>query len=386
MNNVSYTVNEKSFYNPYLAFLYCSDHKINDIPKFNFMPGVFDLANIEPDKSFTELCDLRATQLRKIYDKIVLSFSGGTDSFTMYNAFIRNNLLIDEIICYYMEVDCGHDKSSADWLVENHKDIRTTIVIIENNKDIPPEEYLDDDWIFTKTSPKYRYRITAPGIPDFIQRKYEDTNYALITGFEKPNLVLHNNQWFMTFIDKTYSYIIGHDRVEMFFVSEDLPQLHIKQCHMLVRFLENMLRNVSFTHLGNPYGTTDSTGNTHFYSPFDYNINYNTWAEACGRIGEASMGNSYKQKKLNKQSIIIDKTSVMNLCFNKNLNTALFTEHLLDKKTSAIRFANGMRNLHSNIKLYEYLIERSLLSSKEQSIVKDIHGLASPLIWLKDKV
>ena len=210
LNDIYYAVNGEKIYNPYLAFLRGASTSYHQFPEFKFMPGVFDLANIEPAESFAELCNQRAAQLRAKYDYLALAFSGGTDSFTVYDSFVRNNIHINHIVCNYMETACGHDKGVADWLVANHRDPRTKITIVDPNK-IPPAPYRSEDWMYENRSVNYRYRHHIPSF-DFgesCRLEARGKSYAMISGYEKPHLVLDNRQWYMTLLDRTIPGVLG---------------------------------------------------------------------------------------------------------------------------------------------------------------------------------
>ena len=62
----------------------------------------------EPVESLDALYDQRACELREKYDYLILSYSGGADSHNILMSFIRQNLLIDEIIVNTM--DKGNSK------------------------------------------------------------------------------------------------------------------------------------------------------------------------------------------------------------------------------------------------------------------------------------
>jgi asparagine synthetase B (glutamine-hydrolysing) len=51
----------------------------------------------EPKESLSELYRQRAQQIREQYDYVVLWFSGGADSTNILNAFIDNNIKLDEV-------------------------------------------------------------------------------------------------------------------------------------------------------------------------------------------------------------------------------------------------------------------------------------------------
>ena len=54
----------------------------------------------EPEESLSELYRQRAQQIREQYDYVVLWFSGGADSTNILNAFIDNNIKLDEVASY----------------------------------------------------------------------------------------------------------------------------------------------------------------------------------------------------------------------------------------------------------------------------------------------
>ena len=67
---------------------------------WHFNDDVFDKHNWsdEPESTLDQLYNQRARQIREEYDYVILSFSGGADSFNVLESFLRQGLLIDEII------------------------------------------------------------------------------------------------------------------------------------------------------------------------------------------------------------------------------------------------------------------------------------------------
>jgi len=369
LNDIYYSVNGEKIYNPYLAFLRGSATSYHHFPDFKFMPGVFDLANIEPWESFEELCNQRAAQLRAKYDYLVLAFSGGTDSFTVYDSFVRNNIHIDHIICYYMETDCGFDKGAADWLVANHLDPRTKITILDPNK-IPPIAFRSEDWIYDNRAVNYRYRHLLPNF-EFVESCRLEAcgkSFAVVSGHEKPHLILDHKQWYMTFLDQPTQCVMGLDNCEMFFISADMPQLHIKQCHMLARFLTTYAKRM--------------TKRTFFTSPLEHGINYLQWNHAFGRIGEAVLDNSLTQKLTNKIPIVRLNNASMDLVPGGNASQALFNEHALDRNANAKNFLAGINNLQTNTLIKKYLHNHGIMHDMQSTVFQEYTKLISTPIWL----
>ena len=370
LNDIYYAVNGEKIYNPYLAFLRGASTSYHQFPEFKFMPGVFDLANIEPAESFAELCNQRAAQLRAKYDYLALAFSGGTDSFTVYDSFVRNNIHINHIVCNYMETACGHDKGVADWLVANHPDPRTKITIVDPNK-IPPAPYRSEDWMYENRSVNYRYRHHIPSF-DFgesCRLEARGKSYAMISGYEKPHLVLDNRQWYMTLLDRTIPGVLGIENSEMFYMSADLPRLHIKQCHMLVRFLTPYAKSI--------------TKKTLFTSPLEHGINYMQWNRAIGRVGEVVLDNSLTQKLTNKIKIFQLDTTSTDLVPAHNPSMALLNEHGLDSNTNSKNFLAGINDLQTNITMKKYLQNHGILKDSQSSVFTDYAQLMSTPIWIR---
>lgn len=369
LNDIYYLVNQEKIYNPYLAFLRGSSASYHHFPDFKFMPGVFDLANIEPEESFEELCNQRAAQLRSKYDYLALAFSGGTDSFTVYDSFVRNNIHIDHIACYYMETNCGFDKGAAEWLVANHPDPRTKITIQDPNK-IPPVAFRSKDWIYDNRAINYRYRHLLPNF-EFVEScrlAADGKSFAVISGLEKPHLILDHKQWYMTFLDQPTQCMMGLDNCEMFFVTADMPRLHIKQCHMLARFLTTLAKS--------------KTTRTVFTGPLEHKINYMQWNRAIGRVGEAVTNNSLTQKLKNEIAILQLDHSSMNLVPGHSPSMALFNEHALDHNANAKNFLAGINDLQTNVLMKKYLLNHGILNDLEATVFEGYTKLISAPIWL----
>ena len=98
-----YTVGDVEFDSKIKACIYAQTNNQDVVWHFN--NEIFEKYSwhIEPEKSLDELYDLRARQLRESYDYIMLSFSGGSDSNQIAESFMRQGLLIDEIIVNTME-------------------------------------------------------------------------------------------------------------------------------------------------------------------------------------------------------------------------------------------------------------------------------------------
>jgi hypothetical protein len=77
----------------------------------------------EPSESWQSLVDRKCHQLRNKYQTLTLFFSGGYDSITILNGFIRNNLKIEELIIWERPW-LLHLKSEVNYALELAKQIK----------------------------------------------------------------------------------------------------------------------------------------------------------------------------------------------------------------------------------------------------------------------
>jgi hypothetical protein len=217
------------------------DHLKKDYNKayFNFYDDIFQKYDWsqEPVESFEELKKIRAQQIRDKYRYVRLFVSYGSDSGTMVNSFIRNNLFIDEVVNY--------------------------VSVWENNlTDLEQEHntlFLPNIREFIKTSPNTKVtlkKITAldakamlsvvdKNLVGIVPSRFNlakldnelttDRNVIDVIGDNKPYIFIESGKFYTRF---SFLYVhdwIGHttDGVDNFFTTPECPKLHIKQCHLL---------------------------------------------------------------------------------------------------------------------------------------------------------
>jgi hypothetical protein len=154
----------------------------------------------------------------------------------------------------------------------------------------------------------------------------------------------------------------------MFFISADMPRLHVKQCHMLARFLTTYAKRI--------------TKKTAFTGPVEHKINYLQWNHAIGRIGEAVPDNSLTQKIKNKTPIVRLNNASMDLVPGDSASQALFNEHSLDHNTNAKNFLAGVNELQTNTLMKKYLHNHGIVSDTQTTLFEEYNSLMSAPIWL----
>lgn len=207
-----------------------------------------------PTESWQELVDRRCHQLRNRYRRLTLFFSGGYDSITILNGFIRNNISLDELIVWERPwiPTIKNEVNYALRLAENVKKYHWPTVQITHlvrNLDHMQKFYQanKDNWIMSPGNFIHPTKLMRDWeFENFLslRGKNQNPDHGYIEGRDKPRLDFVDNKWYATMNDNLAHWIMGGGS-EPFYFAEDLPELHVKQCYMMVEWLE---KNFDVTH------------------------------------------------------------------------------------------------------------------------------------------
>jgi len=197
--------------------------------------------SLEPSQSFEELMLARALQLRDTYAYLKLWYSGGTDSHTVLSVFLENNIHLDEIIVYRMAPNSDFDGNAAEYEINTFtlpylKSLqsvipKTKITIYELGKDYY-DEYLGEKWLHTKNNLFARH---------YHFPKFKGKNFCHILADCDPDISFENGKFYETLWDSTnIGEISSYRNIELFFTDDSMPDLHIKQCHVMKKFYKNL--------------------------------------------------------------------------------------------------------------------------------------------------
>lgn len=233
-------------------------------PHWDFNDPVFSSYDwtVEPTDNILELYRKRARQLREEYDHIVLFWSGGADSETTLQSFISNDIQLDEIVSYSNYEGSGDKtdamnselfyrtfpqwdaiKESCPWMKYRVIDLtQRTMDYFENSK-------LNLDWIYNMNMMFSPNAVARDGlvmsIKEWADIVHSGKKLCILWGMEKPRIVHENNRYSFRFIDifdhgpnvKSMAGLVPyHD--ELFFWTPDMPEIVIKQAHLVMKFLE----------------------------------------------------------------------------------------------------------------------------------------------------
>ena len=189
--------------------------------------------SIEPQESLEFLMAERAREIRENYNYIKFFFSGGSDSTTIINQFIKNKIFIDEIIVFRFSYLNNFDENSnaevnnytIPWLKNNKLD-KTKISIHDWGNDYFSSIIKKSNWFETKNT---------LGLRETVLPNIRGKNFCNLFAGETPHVVCKNNKYFAQIWDgDNYGEYARFRNVEGFFFS---PKLIAKQAHILKKIL-----------------------------------------------------------------------------------------------------------------------------------------------------
>jgi hypothetical protein len=103
-------------------------------------------------------------------------------------------------------------------------------------------------WMSTASS-----HVLKSKIPEHLKLANEGKKICYVWGFEKPNVAFFDGAWHTKFVDNSINFsakqynnrIILGDKFhnfydETFYICKEFPQITLKQCHLLVRYMKTL--------------------------------------------------------------------------------------------------------------------------------------------------
>ena len=279
-----YQVGDQKFTNKYLAASYAVS--TNQEIYFNLYETAFDQADWskEPMESWDALLDRRAQQIASKNRPIVLYFSGGTDSYKIYQVFKRNNIHIDIIYLRRRLGAMDHDLHDRvlEFLNKGVYDSTTKIIVKDDDESLFARAYSTPDWVWTNNLRlEFGVGFAGDSISDaYLAQVLGRDDFISVLGYEKPFVVIDYHGIYSYQYDLMFQRIMSSPNADCFYISPDLPELHIKQSYMLARFIKKLhptvKKPIDFKQLS--LDITDP-------NKFDWNI----YSAACGRGDDLSI-------------------------------------------------------------------------------------------------
>lgn len=308
MNDLHYRVGDRIFLNKFQAA--SEAYRTKQEIYFNLFDSAFSAADWskEPEMSWDDLLDLRAQQIASKKQPIVLSFSGGTDSYTIYKVFERNNIHIDAIFMRKRRAD--RDSSMYNQVLELFKngiyDPNCEIICSSDEEAMLPRIYSNREWLWN-TADRYTFSIWGgTGVDAELMREKFGQDVVNVIGFDKPRLQFNPGGRVFSFQeDINYVRPMNCTNLECFFITPDLPELHIKQSYMLKNYLKEKF---NLTNETRDFRQVNQQWNPNKFSWLEYSY-------ASGRYGD--LGNSHLQhlRNFNGSLFIPEFGSIKNATF-----------------------------------------------------------------------
>lgn len=289
---VYYKVGDQIFFNKFLAASYATKHG-KDLSFFLYN-SAFDSCDwsVEPAMSWDQLLDIRAQQIAAKNKPIVLFFSGGTDSYTIYKVFERNRVPIDIIYTQTHENELDSFRKVFDLFSAGLYD-KNTKIVNRDEKNAIDSIYDDEEWIWKKG---VRYQFKLNGMGDIesskqIERILGRDDFISVVGFEKPRLHFDRTGVYSYQDDENYARPMGDPRLDCFYISPELPELHIKQSYMLLKYVKSLDPMAKYSQDLSKFNSIHSPSHHDWTS---YSI------KGCGRYGD--LNDSFKHHIGNQHS------------------------------------------------------------------------------------
>ena len=363
---ICYRVNNRVFFIAFADFIYAAHNCPHEHVFFEIFNDQFSRVDWTryPTESYTELYTRRAHQLRNKYDKIVIAFSGGTDSTTVLKSFYDNNLHVDSIYISHYNNDkynrqfLGQPHVIADWVRKTwpEQSKHTDIEILDLSRYIEAR-YQKSEWILDQTKTFHLRFTTSPTtyeVTELFDQKYGAFRWALVTGHEKPEVTADHK--YAYYVDHTFSNVMNRPNAELFYLTPDFPEISIKQAHDIARFR--------------------SLGGEDYYQ----------LKRSIGQFGDVQTVNS----RMEKESIKKTAARLAKLNFSQITRSIDTINHDDDNCLISLigdyrqrwnhiveNWAKGMASLQTDSTLINYMVNHGYLSSPDQTI-QSYYGILSP--------
>jgi hypothetical protein len=213
--------------------------------EFNINPAFdrFDWSR-EPTTSLKALYKARAEQLRDTHGYLILYFSGGSDSITVLNAFLDNSISLDEVVINSFPqinadvIDCAYAKR---YLRQRGFTGKVTLNDIDlwMVNEINRQQLWTSQGNFTGLLHNLlRFDIDFFEENDLITPSRRCGTTAHIFGSDYPAVVRTNGSFYCIMHSNMFTLPPHSHKSVAFFTSPDMPELHVKQSHVLARYME----------------------------------------------------------------------------------------------------------------------------------------------------
>jgi hypothetical protein len=205
-----------------------------------------------PTRSWNQLMKERCYQIRDKALQVGIAFSGGFDSQTILDHFVLNNIRIDYLqinhkkYCPHLESYSAFDTATKT-KQQYYPDLKIDVIDVDIDYMLNIYKNNKEDWLWVAGQPG-EFRFTKMARTSLVNCNYQHSTAMLrhdrltIEGHEKPRLFIEDEWWVMAMLDSVLCPVFNTP-FENFYISPDLPELHLKQVWMMIDWLESQSLN-----------------------------------------------------------------------------------------------------------------------------------------------
>jgi hypothetical protein len=243
----------------------------NNHPVWHFGDHVWHKQNWqhEPEVDLLELYKMRARQIRERYDYVTVFYSGGSDSQTIVEAFIKAGCHIDEIYTVWSRkankklvldpnitdprnIEAEFDLTARDglnWIMDVSPNTKITYIDVSDAVFNRFDQVDGFEWIndtLEHLNPQMITRWSATREYTQLQQLDRGRRTTAVFGIDKPRVCIKDGKYYAYFLDSIVNSFHGpfnnsdytNLSTEFFFWTMDFPEIIIKQAHLIRRWFE----------------------------------------------------------------------------------------------------------------------------------------------------
>jgi len=202
---------------------------------------------LRPSRSWSDLMRDRCYQVRDKTTRLGLAFSGGYDSQTILDHLIFNNIKVDDIQVNHKSFLPHPEFYSAVATAEQVKkthypNLKISTLDIGVDYLLKIYQQSKEDWLWSESAGEFRFSKQARA--SLVNHNYSHSSLAgiqsrmVVEGHDKPRLFIEDGWWVMAMHDGVFD-MVFNTPFENFYITRDLPELHIKQVWMMIDWLES---------------------------------------------------------------------------------------------------------------------------------------------------
>jgi len=255
-------VGDRVFYTKPMAVEYAS--RTNEQIHFDFHNSFYDSVDWseEPEQSLQEIYRARAEQLLSTYDYVVLLLSGGSDSTNMVKTFLNGGLRPDEVVSHGVLNKVVNETSttnieitaSASKTAKLCQDAGIPYRFINLWDSIKNVKYDENFFETADTRMCIDNLMRIEGLhndPHLLNVAKNGKKVCIVIGLEKPRVFINDGYFTTAFLDTVvmqnhWARDIKDNRgiyLERFYITPDMPEITIKQCHTIINYFEKNIPN-----------------------------------------------------------------------------------------------------------------------------------------------